>query len=322
VLAAYVESFNPDDPVAALVVGDRPEPQAEQGWTVIDVRAAAINHHDIWSLRGVGLREEFLPMILGCDAAGIDADGNEVVVHGVVNDPAWTGDPALDPKLSLFSERYQGTLAERVAVPVRNLIPKPAELSFEEAACLPTAWLTAYRMLFTQADARPGQIVLVQGATGGLATALVALGKVAGVRMWVTSRSDEGRALATELGADAVFDSGERLPERVDAVMDSVGGPTWKHSLRSLKKGGVMVVSGGTGGYTAEAEVPRIFALNLRIAGSTMGTREEFTQLLRLVADTGVRPPIDRVIPLADARDGVAAMVAGGLRGKVVLRNG
>ena len=157
---------------------------------------------------------------------------------------------------------------------------------------------------------------------GGLATALVALGKAAGVRMWATSRSEEGRALATELGADAVFEPGDRLPERVDAVMDSVGRPTWKHSLRSLKKGGVMVVSGGTGGYTAEAEVARIFALNLRIAGSTMGTREEFTQLLRLIADTGVRPGIDRVIPLADAREGFVAMVDGGLRGKVVLQTG
>ena len=318
-LAAYVEAFDADDPVAALQVGDRPDPEPGDGWTVIDVRAAAINHHDVWTLRGVALRADALPMILGTDAAGVDADGNEVIVHGVVNDPAWRGDEALDPGLSLFSEHHQGTLAERLATPVGNLVPKPAELSFAEAASLPTAWLTAYRMLFTQAGAQPGQTVLVQGATGGLADALIQLGRATGVRIWATSRTEEGRALALELGADAAFEPGGRLPDRVDAVMDSVGGATWKHSLRSLRKGGIMVVAGGTGGYSAEVEVARVFALNLRIAGSTMGTTDELRRLLRLLADTGIRPTIDRTIPLAEAREGFAAMVEGGLRGKVVL---
>jgi NADPH:quinone reductase-like Zn-dependent oxidoreductase len=318
-LAAYVSAFDPEDPVAAVEVGDRPDPEPRPGWVAVDVRAAALNHHDIWSARGIGLREEQLPMILGCDAAGIDADGNEVVVHAVVNDPDWSGDEALDPKLSLLSERHQGTLAERVLVPARNLVPKPPELSFEEAACMPTAWLTAYRMLFTQARIQPGQTVLVQGAGGGLSTALVMLGAAAGVRMWVCGRSAGGRELATGLGADAAFEPGARLPERVDAVMDSVGAPTWKHSLRSLRKGGIMVVAGGTGGLEAAVEVPRIFALNLRIAGSTMGTRAELSQLLRLCMDKGLRPPIDRALPLGDAKEAFAAMVAGDVRGKLVL---
>jgi NADPH:quinone reductase-like Zn-dependent oxidoreductase len=317
--AAYIERFDAHDPASVVQVGDRPDPDPPHGWTVVDVRAAALNHHDVWSCRGVGLAEDALPMILGTDAAGVDADGNDVIVHAVVNDPEWTGDEALDPRLSLFSERYQGTMAQRLAVPVSNLIPKPEALTFAEAACLPTAWLTAYRMLFAQADAKPGDTILVQGATGGVATALVILGSAAGLRIWATSRTEEGRALALELGADAAFEPGARLPERVDAVMDSSGAATWKHSLRSLRKGGIMVVVGGTGGYTAEAEVARIFALNLRIAGSTMGTRDELRRLTRFCVDRDLRPLIDRVIPLDDAPQAVAAAAEGGLRGKIVL---
>src|SRR4051794_41381272 len=117
-----------------------------------------------------------MPMILGTDAAGIDADGNEVVVHGVIATPGWTGDETLDPKRSLLSEVHQGTLAERVAVPKRNLLPKPAELSFAEAACLPTAWLPAYRMLFVRSGLRPGQTLLLQRASGGVPPRLLPRG--------------------------------------------------------------------------------------------------------------------------------------------------
>src|SRR5207249_10591740 len=162
-----------------------------------------------------------LPMILGCDAAGVDADGNEVIVHAVVSGPGWQGDETLDPQRSLLSELYPGTLAEQVAVPARNLVPKPPELSFEEAACLPTAWLTAFRMLFKKANVAPGATVLVQGAGGGVATALVILGSAGGLRIWVTSRSPERRAHALELGAEEAFEPAARLPERVEAVTDT-----------------------------------------------------------------------------------------------------
>src|SRR5262245_25222406 len=128
-----------------------PEPEPPDGWTTVTVKATSLNHHDLWSLRGVGLGEEQLPRILGRDAAGLDEDGNEVIVHAVIASPGWRGDETLDPKRSLLSERHPGTFAERVAVPRHNLVPKPPELSFEQAACLPTAWLTAYRMLFTNA---------------------------------------------------------------------------------------------------------------------------------------------------------------------------
>ncbi|MFL6157473.1 MAG: alcohol dehydrogenase catalytic domain-containing protein, partial [Marmoricola sp.] len=161
--AVYAEKFSSEDPLSGLVVGERPDPEVPDGWARVTVKAASLNHHDLWSLRGVGLREEALPMILGCDAAGYDEDGNEVVVHAIINDPHWSGDETLDPKRSILSERHQGTFAESVVVPRRNLVPKPASLSFAEAATLPTAWLTAYRMLFTQGDLKAGDTVLVQG---------------------------------------------------------------------------------------------------------------------------------------------------------------
>jgi NADPH:quinone reductase-like Zn-dependent oxidoreductase len=211
-LAAFVSTPAPKDPLSVLEVGERPEPEAPEGWTTIQVKAASLNHHDLFSLRGIGLPAEKMPMILGCDAAGIDEDGNEVVVHAVISGSDWRGDETLDPKRSLLSEVHQGTLAERVAVPKRNLLPKPPELSFAEAACLPTAWLTAYRMLFVRSGLRPGQTVLVQGASGGVATALIVLGRAAGYRMWVTGRSEEKRAAALELGADQAFETGARLP--------------------------------------------------------------------------------------------------------------
>ena len=224
VLAVYAAHINADDPLSGLVVGEQPEPDVPAGWTTVTVRAASLNHHDLWSLRGVGLPAERLPMILGCDAAGVDADGREVIVHSVISDPTrGCGDETLDPRRSLLSERHPGTFAERVAVPARNLVPKPPELSWEEAACLPTAWLTAYRMLFTRGRVVPGMTVLVQGAGGGVATALIALGRAAGLRVWATSRSEDKRARAVALGADATFEPGARLPERVDAVMETVG---------------------------------------------------------------------------------------------------
>ncbi|MDQ6650998.1 MAG: zinc-binding dehydrogenase [Actinomycetota bacterium] len=320
-LAVTAARISPDDPIAGLEVGERPDPTAPDGWTTVTVRAAALNHHDLWSLKGVGLKADQLPMILGCDAAGVDEDGNEVVVHAVIGDPgAGDGDETLDPKRSLLSERYDGTLAERVAVPKRNLVAKPAALSFEEAACLPTAWLTAYRMLFTKAQLSPGRRVLVQGAGGGVATAAIVLGRAAGLRVYVTSRNEAKRARALELGAADAFETGARLPERVDAVIETVGEATWSHSVKALKPGGVIVVSGATSGPNPPADLTRTFFLQLRVLGSTMGTRAELEQLIRFLEVTGARPLVDDVLPLADARDGFARLEKGDVFGKIVLR--
>jgi NADPH:quinone reductase-like Zn-dependent oxidoreductase len=318
-LAVFAASIDRDDPLTGLKIDDRPEPEPPDGWTTVTVKAASLNHHDLWSLRGVGLPEDRLPMILGCDAAGLDEDGNEVIVHSVINDPSWRGDETLDPRRSLLSERYPGTFAEKVAVPKWNLVPKPPELSFEQAACLPTAWLTAYRMLFSRGRIPPGATILVQGATGGVATALTVLATAAGIRVWVTGRSEEKRARALELGADQAFESGARLPERVDAVMETIGQATWAHSVRSLKPGGTIVISGATTGDAPPAELTRIFFLQLSVIGSTMGTRDELERLIRLCVDKDVRPVIHSTLPITDARDGFEAMLRGESVGKIVF---
>jgi NADPH:quinone reductase-like Zn-dependent oxidoreductase len=317
VTAARIDAENP---LSALETGEQPEPTPAEGWTTITVKATALNHHDVWSLRGVGLPADRLPMILGCDAAGTDEDGNEVVVHGVIGDPdAGGGDETLDPRRSLLSERYPGTFAEKVAVPRRNLVPKPATLSFEEAACLPTAYLTAYRMLFDKSGAQPGSTILVQGAGGGVATALILLGRASGYRVWVTSRSEAKREAALKLGADRAFATGERLPERVDVVMETVGQATCGHSLRSLRPGGRIVISGATSGEVPPAELNRVFFTQLSVVGSTMGTRDQLRRLLRFCEQTGTRPVLDRVLPLSDAAEGFAAMIDGTHAGKIVF---
>jgi NADPH:quinone reductase-like Zn-dependent oxidoreductase len=317
VTAARIDAENP---VSGLELGERPDPAAPDGWTTVSVRAAALNHHDVWTLRGVGISADRLPIVLGCDAAGIDPDGNEVVVHSVIGDPdAGGGDETLDPRRSLLSEKHDGTFAEQVVVPRRNLVPKPAGLSFEEAACLPTAYLTAYRMLFGRVRIEPGSTILVQGAGGGVATALILLGRAAGFRVWATSRSEAKQERAVKLGADQAFASGARLPERVDAVMETVGEATWAHSLRSLRPGGVIVISGATSGPAPSADLSRVFFLQLSVVGTTMGNRDQLAKLLQFCAQTGVRPLIDRTLPLAGAADGFAAMISGDLFGKVVF---
>jgi NADPH:quinone reductase-like Zn-dependent oxidoreductase len=317
VTAARIDA---DDPLAGLELGERPDPSPPDGWTTVAVRAAALNHHDVWTLRGVGISPDRLPIVVGCDAAGVDEDGNDVIVHAVIGDPAAAGgDETLDPRRSLLSERFDGTFAERVAVPRRNLVPMPSALSYTEAACLPTAYLTAYRMLFTRSGLQPGATILVQGAGGGVATALVVIGRAAGFRVWATSRDEEKRRRALELGADQVFPSGARLPGRVDAVMESVGQATWAHSLRALKPGGRIVVCGATSGAAPPADLNRVFFLQLSVVGSTMGTRDELERLAVFLEQTGVRPKIDRIMPLEQAKDGFAAMIAGDLFGKVVF---
>ncbi|MGQ0842436.1 zinc-binding dehydrogenase [Actinokineospora sp.] len=317
--AVYAAEPSPDDPLAALTVGERPDPTAPDGWVAVTVKAASLNMHDLWTLRGVGIKAEQFPMILGCDGAGVLADGSEVVLHSVVGDPSWSGDETLDPKRTLLTEKHQGAFADTVVVPARNALPKPAGLSFAEAACMGTAWLTAYRMLFVKSGLRPGQTMLVQGSSGGVSTALIELGKAAGLRVWVTGRTEEKRALAAELGAHQTFESGARLPERVDGAFETVGKATWAHSMRALKPGGVIVVSGSTSGPDPSADLQRLFFLQLRVVGSTMGTREELGDLLNFCEVAGIRPRIGAELPMEKAEDGFAQMLAGETAGKIVF---
>src|SRR5882757_98388 len=318
-LAARAVAASMEDPLSALEVGPVDEPNVPEGWALVNVKAVSLNHHDVWSLRGVGLPEERLPMIIGCDAAGVDDKGNEVIVHAVLGDPEFPGGEIIDPGRTLLSELHPGTLAERVAVPRRNLVPKPESLSFEEACCLPTAWLTAYRMLFDRSGLRPGQTVLIQGAGGGVASAAIALGRAAGLRVWATSREQRKRDFATDLGAHAVFESGARLPEKVDVVLETVGKATWGHSLRALKPGGRIVVSGSTSGPDPSAELNRVFFKELEVVGSTMGTLEELARLVSLLDLSEIRPRIDQVLPLAEVAEGLRSLAAGDVLGKIVI---
>ncbi|GAA5183416.1 zinc-binding dehydrogenase [Rugosimonospora acidiphila] len=315
-LAAYASAIDPDNPLAGLTVGEL-DPVTPDDWVSVEVRASSLNHHDLWSLRGVGLPADRLPMVLGCDAAGVDEDGNEVVVHAVIASPEYP-DETMDPGRTLLSEKYPGTLAQRVRVPRRNLVPKPPELSFAEAACLPTAWLTAYRMLRVRGRLPEGGSVLVQGGGGGVATAATVLGAALGARVYATSRDPGKRERIAALGATPV-EPGGRLPERVDVVIETVGAPTIEHSLKCASPGGRIVVSGATAGHLASVDLRRVFFLQLEILGSTMGTRDELGALLSLCAGRGIRPIIDSEYPFSDVRRAFERLETGEVFGKLVL---
>ncbi len=315
--AAYASAIDPDHPLDALTIGDLPEPATPEDWVTVEVRASALNHHDLWSLRGVGLAADRLPMILGCDASGVDPDGNEVLIHAVIGDPA-IADETMDPKRTLLSELWPGTLADTVRVPRRNLVSKPPELSFAEAACMPTAWLTAYRMLRVRGRLPEGGSVLVQGAGGGVSTAAVVLGVALGARTYATSRDPAKRERIAALGATAL-EPGARLPERVDVVIETVGAATFDHSLKSTGPGGRIVVSGATSGHQATVDLRRVFFLQQEIVGSTMGTRDELAALAILCATRGIRPIIDSVYPWSEVRAAFERLASGDIFGKVVV---
>ena len=317
--AVYASEPNADDPIASLVVGERPDPEVPEGWVRVKVEAASLNMHDLWTLRGVGIKEDQFPMILGCDGAGTLDDGSPVVLHSIIGDPDWKGDETLDPKRTLLTEWAQGTFADHVIVPKRNALARPEGMTAATGAVMGTAWLTAYRMLFTKSGLRGGQTMLVQGASGGVSTALIQLGRAAGMQVWVTGRSDEKRELALRLGAHQVFESNAKLPGKVAAVFETVGEATWKHSLRSLVPGGTIVCSGATSGFTPSADLNQIFFLQKNVVGSTMGTLDEMRDMLDFVATTGIVPEIGQELPMPDAEEGFRAMLDGLTAVKIVF---
>ena len=347
-LAAYCASTGGDDPLANLAVGDQPRPRPAPGWAVVRVEAASLNHHDLWTLRGRSSQPIRPPQILGCDAAGVVEEygpdrpprtpepGTRVLVHSVITDGTCAecrdGRPLFCRSLALLSEGdHPGTHAELVAAPAVNLLPLPAAISAEAAACLPTAYLTAYRMLFTRARLQPGATVLIQGASGGVATAATLLACAAGITVVVTSRDPAKRDAALRLGAAAALAPDREAVRAVqamtdgrgaDAVLETVGRPTWELSLRAVRPGGAVVVSGATGGDDPPAQLTRIFWRQVDVLGSTMGTLAELERLLALVEATGLQPLIDRVVPLGDAAGAYARLAAGDQQGKLVLRAG
>ena len=317
-LAVYAAEPHPDAPLDGVQIGDRPEQEVPDGWTRVRIRAASLNRHDLWTLRGVGIKPEFFPMILGCDGSGVTEDGRDVVIYPIIGTPGFFGDETFDPGRTLLTERYQGTFAQFTAVPTRNLLPLPDSMSHDAAATLGTTYLTAYRMLMTRSGMPAGSTILVQGASGGVSTALIQLGRAVGMRVWVTSRSEQGRARAAELGAHQVFEQGARLPERVDGVFESVGRATWSHSMRAVRPGGVIVCCGATSGADPSADLQRLFFLQISVIGSTMGTLDELRRLIALCDATGVRPVVDRTFPLEQGREALE-LLESGTPGKLVL---
>lgn len=299
--AIYASDVNYDDPISVLEVGERPDPAPRENWTSIDVAAVTINHHDLWSLQGVGLSAKQTPMILGTDAAGTLREdvgagrsalraGDEVVLYTLIGaDGAGVGP---GERRTILSEKYSGTMAQQASVPAANVFPKPKNLTLAEAAALGTSWLTAYSMLFSAAQVKPGDSVLIQGAGGGVATAAIQMAHAAGLEVFVTSRSEAKRARALELGADAAVEPDARLPKKVDAVIESVGSATWSHSVKSVRPGGTIAICGATSGDQPGAELTRIFFQDLRVQGVTMGSREDFARMLRFVEHSDLHPVI------------------------------
>jgi NADPH:quinone reductase-like Zn-dependent oxidoreductase len=347
-LAAYAARTDRENPLAALEVGERPMPSPGPGWALLRVAAASLNHHDLWTLRGISSRPVSPPQILGCDAAGTvagygpsrpadaPAEGTRVVAHSCIGCGACAACREVEPlfcrDFGMFSEgEYQGTLAEFVPVPVANLVPLPESVGFVEAACLPTAYLTAYRMLFTRAGVRPGDTVLVHGASGGVATASILLARAAGVSVIATSRDEGKRAVAMSLGAsaavgvdrDAVKEVVRLTSGRgVDAVIETVGEATWEFSLRAVRVDGSVVVAGATSGANPPAQLNRVFWRHVRVLGSTMGTRAELGKVVGLCAAGVLRPLVGAVVPLERAKEGFGQLAAGEGRGKVVVSVG
>ena len=344
-LAVYASAVGGDNPLANLAVGELPTPEPRPGWALVRVRAASLNHHDIWTLRGVSSSPVTPPQILGCDAAGeVEAYGGEpapnappvgtrVVVYPVTTcgycPSCLAAEPLACRSFHMLSEgSLQGALAEYVEIPATNLVALPDQVSFADAACLPTAYLTAYRALFVRAGLRPGMSLLVQGASGGVATACILLARLAGITVYATSRDEAKRRLAVDLGAEAAFPVGRETARAVvgatggigvDAVVDTVGEPTWDLSLRAVRPGGVVVVPGSTGGPNPPAQLNRIFFRSITVAGTTMGTRGELRRLVDLTATGALRPLIGATHALRDAQVAFAEMAAGDLRGKIVL---
>lgn len=318
---AQAREITTDLPSTVIEVVEATVPEARDGWTAVQVKAVALNQHDLWSIKGVGVSADRFPLGVGSDIAGVTAEGREVVVHSLVADPAaGGGNELLDPGRRMLAEATTGGAADVVLVPDRNLVDKPAGLSFEEAACLPTAWLTAYQMLFVKAEAKPGDTVLVQGAGGGVSTAAITLASSAGLRVWVVGREQQRLAAAHELGADAVFATGDRLPARVDIVIETVGAATWDHSVKSVRPGGTIVVAGATTGAKVSLDLMKVFLTHVRILGSSLGTVEQLTSLVEFCVAANIHPAIDSIHSLDEAQAAVARLESGEAVGKVIIR--
>ena len=338
--AIAIEGYGEPD-VARLV--ELPEPVPGPTDVVVRTRAAALNHLDLWTSSGALGFDIAFPFVLGADGAGEihtigDAVSDLAPGTAVLIDPALScgeceycaaGEQSLCVSFRMLGEHVDGTFAELVRVPARNVYRFPSHLSFVEAAALGVTFTTAYRMLFTQGGLKPGKSVLITGIGGGLALSLLQLARPVADKVFVTSSSDDKLERALALGADKAInyrtqDVGvevRRLTAKrgVDLVADSAGGASVNASLRSLAKGGRLVISGATAGREATVDLRRLFWNQLSIIGSTMGSHADIKAMLDLVGRNGVRPIVDRVLPLEQAADALRYLAAQEQFGKVVL---
>lgn len=329
--------------VDVAAVRDLPDPAPGAGDVLVRVRAAALNHLDLWTTSGSLGFDIAFPFVLGADGAGeIAAVGSGVtdvqVGQRVLVNPALScracercrvGQQSECVQFKMLGEHVDGTFAELVKVPAFNVFPLPDHLSFAEGAALGVTFMTAYRMLFTQGEMRPGEWVLITGIGGGLALSLLQLARPVAGRIFVTSSSDEKLARAEELGADVAInyrqeDVGKAVraasfKRGVDLVVDSAGGPTLDASLRALVQGGRVVIAGATAGGKSEIDVRRLFWKQLRIIGSTMASDADVAGMLRMVLGAGIRPIIDRTFPIDQVVEALRYLGKQEQFGKVVL---
>ncbi|HEY7874818.1 MAG TPA: alcohol dehydrogenase catalytic domain-containing protein [Actinomycetota bacterium] len=335
-----IRSFGGTD---AVEVVDLPDPEPGPGEVVVAVRAAALNHLDLWTVSGA-IAEPKLPHVLGADGAGeivALGDGVTGVRRGdrVIVNPAIScgrcercraGEQSECTTFRMIGEHLPGTFAQRIAVPAENVFPFPDHLSFENAAALGVTFITAYRMLFARGGLRPAEWVLITGIGGGLALSLLQLCRPVAGRVIVTSSSQAKIERARELGADEGIDYKQedvgkavrRLTGKrgVDLVVDSAGGPTLDASIRSLRAGGRVVISGATAGGTSEINVRRLFWSQLSVIGSTMGSVADVSDMLRAVAGAKLEPIVDRTFALDDVQKALQYLESGDHFGKVVLQ--
>ena len=319
--AVFAENPSVNDPLSALHIGEQPEPHVTPGWLRVKISHASLNRHDIFTLQGITHHPDPLkfPLILGNDGAGTLDDGTRVAIYPLISDDSWRGNETLAPGWHIFSELLPGTFAEYIAMPARNAVPVPDTMSMEVASVIGTAWLTAYRALFVRAGIMPGQRLLVQGARGGMATALIQLAAAAGVEVWATSRDEEGCVLAEELGAVRCYKSNERLPHKVDVVVDNVGPASWGHSLDSVVRNGTIILAGLTTGHSVELPLLKAVSQQISLLGTVMGTRNDMINLINFIETTGIVPHIGNVFPMQEAVEAFRLMWSGALRGKIVL---
>lgn len=318
--AAWAAFGDVDDPMVPLRCDLWNIPKPPNGWVTVKVAAAALNYHDIFTLRGLGMFELRFPLILGNEGVGTLEDGTSVVIFPVMRNPEFEGDCTLDPDRHVLGERTQGSMAEYVIVPEHNLVRKPKNMSVKTASVMGIAWLTAYRMLFTHSRIQAGQTMLVQGSTGGVATALIQLGRAAGMTVWATGRTEEKRTFALETGAHRVFPPGHELPAKVSAVFDMSGEQTLPHSVDCLAPGGRVVCCGMHSGRPyANIDLMKLITRGISIVGTYAGNREEFEALLAYVDEKGIVPYVHSTLPLERVSEGLRMLIDGKVRSKIVI---